>query len=210
MKELLDRILQLPKGQKIGLLIGLLLVLGAFYQMFLYSPRAIRITQLKEEIETARNERIKKRKLTSNLPKLKQESRQLEGMLREAVAQLPDKKEIPELLSSISSRASEAGLQILTFRPRGENLRDFYAEIPVDIVVRGGFHNVVRFFDEVGRLDRLVNIQNIGIRNPKVKDGALSVDTSSQATTFRFLDDAERKKIAAQKKAQKKSGRRKR
>ena len=210
MKELLDRILQLPKGQKIGLLIGLLLVLGAFYQMFLYSPRAIRITQLKEEIETARNERIRKRKLTSNLPKLKQESRQLEGMLREAVAQLPDKKEIPELLSSISSRASEAGLQILTFRPRGENLRDFYAEIPVDIVVRGGFHNVVSFFDEVGRLDRLVNIQNIGIRNPQVKDGALSVDTSSQATTFRFLDDAERKKIAAQKAAQKKSGRRKR
>ncbi len=210
MKELLDRILQLPKGQKFGLLIGLLLVLGAFYQMFLYSPRAIRITQLKEEIENARNDRIRKRKLTANLPKLKQESQQLEGMLREAVAQLPDKKEIPELLSSISSRASEAGLQILTFRPRGENLRDFYAEIPVDIVVRGGFHSVVKFFDEVGRLDRLVNIQNIGIRNPQVKDGALSVDTSSQATTFRFLDDAERKKIAAQKKAQKKSGRRKR
>jgi len=145
-KELLDRILQLPKGQKVGLLIGLLLVLGAFYQMFLYSPRAIRITQLKEQIETARNERIRKRKLTSNLPKLQQESQQLGGMLREAVSQLPDKKEIPELLSSISSRASEAGLQILTFRPRGENLRDFYAEIPVDIVVRGGFHNVVSFF----------------------------------------------------------------
>ncbi len=210
MKELLDRILQLPKGQKVGLLIGLLLVLGAFYQMFLYSPRAIRITQLKEEIENARNDRIRKRKLTANLPKLKQESQQLEGMLREAVAQLPDKKEIPELLSSISSRASEAGLQILTFRPRGENLRDFYAEIPVDIVVRGGFHNVVSFFDEVGRLDRLVNIQNIGIRNPTVKDGAISVDTSSQATTFRFLDESERKKIAAQKKAKKKSGRRKR
>jgi len=55
-----------------------------------------------------------------------------------------------------------------------------------------------------------VNIQNIGIRNPQVKDGTLSVDTSSQATTFRFLDEAERKKIASQKAAQKKSGRRKR
>jgi len=209
-KELIDRVLQLPKGQKIGLLIGLLLVMGAFYQMFLYSPRAIRISHLKEEIENGRNERTRKRILAANLPKLKQESQQLEGMLREAVSQLPDKKEIPELLSSISSKASEAGLQILTFRPRGENLRDFYAEIPVDIVVRGGFHNVVRFFDEVGKLNRLVNIQNIGIRNPVVKGGELSVDTSSQATTFRFLDDAERKRIAAQKKAQKKSGRRRR
>ena len=210
MKELIDRVLQLPKGQKIGLLIGLLLVLGAFYQMFLYSPRAIRISHLKEEIETARNDRTRKRMLAANLPKLKQESQQLEGMLREAVSQLPDKKEIPELLSSISSKASEAGLQILTFRPRGENLRDFYAEIPVDIVVRGGFHNVVRFFEEVGKLNRLVNIQNIGIRNPVVKDGKITVDTSSQATTFRFLDKAERKRIAAQKKAQKKSGRRRR
>ena len=117
MKELIDRVLQLPKGQKIGLLIGLLLVMGAFYQMFLYSPRAVRISRLKEEIESGRNERTRKRILTANLPKLKQESQQLEGMLREAVSQLPDKKEIPELLSSISSKASEAGLQILTFRP---------------------------------------------------------------------------------------------
>ncbi|NIO06762.1 MAG: type 4a pilus biogenesis protein PilO, partial [Deltaproteobacteria bacterium] len=175
MKELIDRILSLPKGQKVGLLIGCLILVGALYQFTIYSPRAIRINDLKGQIETAKNEREKKRRLTANLPKLKQESQQLEGMLREAVSQLPDKKEIPELLSSISSRASEAGLQILTFRPRGENLKDFYAEIPVDIVVRGGFHNVVSFFDEVGRLDRLVNIKNIGIRNPQVKEGGLFV-----------------------------------
>ena len=119
-------------------------------------------------------------------------------MLKKAVAQLPDRKEIPELLSSISSKASGAGLEILIFRPKAETALDFYAEIPVDIVVRGGFHNVVTFFDEVGRLNRLVNIKNIEMRNPKVIDGRMSVQTSTQAITFRFLDEAERARIAAQ------------
>lgn len=208
MQELIDRILQFPKGQKIGLLFGLIFIVAAFYQMFVYSPRSVKMLNLKDEIENARRESAKKRALSSNLPRLKKENQKLEGMLKEAVAQLPDKKEIPELLSSISSKAREAGLQILTFRPQAEKLQDFYAEIPVDIVVRGKFNNVVKFFDEVGRLNRLVNIRNIGIRNPQVKNGVITVDTSSQATTFRFLDKAERARIAAQKKAQKRSRRR--
>lgn len=208
MQELIDRILQFPKGQKIGLLFGLIFIVAAFYQMFVYSPRSVKILNLKDEIENARRESAKKRALSSNLPRLKKENQKLEGMLKEAVTQLPDKKEIPELLSSISSKAREAGLQILTFRPQAEKLQDFYAEIPVDIVVRGKFNNVVKFFDEVGRLNRLVNIRNIGIRNPQVKNGVITVDTSSQATTFRFLDKAERARIAAQKKAQKRSRRR--
>lgn len=208
MQELIDRILQFPKGQKIGLLFGLIFIVAAFYQMFVYSPRSVKMLNLKDEIENARRESAKKRALSSNLPRLNKENQKLEGMLKEAVAQLPDKKEIPELLSSISSKAREAGLQILTFRPQAEKLQDFYAEIPVDIVVRGKFNNVVKFFDEVGRLNRLVNIRNIGIRNPQVKNGVITVDTSSQATTFRFLDKAERARIAAQKKAQKRSRRR--
>ncbi len=142
--------------------------------------------------------------LTRDSAKLKKQLDELNIMLKKAVAQLPDRKEIPELLSSISGRAREAGLEILIFRPQAENLRDFYAEIPVDIVVRGGFHNVVTFFDEVGRLNRLVNIRNIEIRNPEVKGTKMSVQTSTQAITFRFLDEAERARIAAAKAAKKK------
>lgn len=203
MQELIDRILGMPKGQKIGILFAIIFILAAFYQMFVYSPRSVRIASLKDEIENARGERTKKVSLASNLPKLREESRKLETLLQQAVSQLPDKKEIPELLSSISGKARESGLEILTFRPQPENTRDFYAEIPVDIVVRGGFGSVVKFFDEVGKLDRLVNIRNIGIRNPQIKSGVVSIDVSSQATTFRFLDEAERKSLAAQKAKQK-------
>ena len=203
MNELFDRILLLTKAQKIGLLAGLILVIVGLDWTFLYSPLSIRIFNLEEQIKNARIERIRKKNLTRDSAKLKEQLGELNLMLKKAVAQLPDRKEIPELLSSISGRAREAGLEILIFRPQGENLRDFYAEIPVDIVVRGGFHNVVTFFDEVGRLNRLVNIRNIEMRNPEVNGAKMSVQTSTQAITFRFLDEAERARIEAARAAKK-------
>lgn len=204
MNELIDRILSLTKAQKVGLLAGLILIIVGLDWTLFYSPLSLRIFDLEEQIKSARIERIRKRNLTRDSAKLKEQLDELNYMLEKAVAQLPDSKEIPELLSSISGRAREAGLEILIFRPKAENLRDFYAEIPVDIVVRGGFHNVVTFFDEVGRLNRLVNIRNIEMRNPEVKGTKMSVQTSTQAITFRFLDEAERARIAAAKAAKKK------
>src|SRR5262249_52684481 len=117
----------------------------------------------------------------------------------------PDQKEIPDLLMNISNKARESGLDILTFRPKAEAPQDFYAEIPVDVSVRGGFHNLVSFFDEVGRLNRLVNINNIDMKNSKPNDDAVVVDTTALVTTFRFLTDEERAKLAAEKAAKEKA-----
>ncbi len=201
MQELLNRILDLPQQQKLAALGGLILLILGLDYFFVYSPNADQISKLTQEIENSRNERDKKKKEVANIPKLKQQMAELDGRLKEAVAQLPDRKEIPDLLSTISSKVKEAGLDILVFRPRAENLQEFYAEIPVDIVVRGGFHNVVTFFDEVGRMSRLVNISNIEFRTPKESGDQMIMESSSLATTFRFLDEAERARMAAQKAA---------
>ena len=205
MKELLDRILDLPRQQKIGALAGLVVAILLLDYFLFYSPRSDEISKLTQEVESQRNERDKKKKEAANIPKLKEQMAQLDGRLKEAVAQLPDRKEIPDLLSSISNKVKESGLDILIFRPRAENIQEFYAEIPVDIVVRGGFHNVATFFDEVGRLNRLVNIANIELRNPKAKEDQVIMDVSTVATTFRFLDEAERGKIAAERAAKEKA-----
>jgi len=205
LKELLDRILDLPRQQKIGILAGLIVAILLLDYFLFYSPRSDEISKLTQEVESQRNERDKKKKEAANIPKLKEQMAQLDGMLKEAVAQLPDRKEIPDLLSSISNKVRESGLDILIFRPRAENIQEFYAEIPVDIVVRGGFHNVATFFDEVGRLNRLVNIANIELRNPKANEDQVIMDVSTVATTFRFLDEAERGKIAAERAAKEKA-----
>jgi len=203
MNELLDRIFALPKQQRTMILAVLILVLLALGYVFVYSARSARIADLSEQIKSLSAERDRKKVLASNLPKLKQQLQQLDGMLKEALAQLPDRKEIPDLLSSISTKARESGLEILVFRPRAETPKDFYAEIPVDIIVKGGFHNVVTFFDEVGKLTRLVNINNIELKNAKANGDQMIMEVSTLATTFRFLDEAERAKLAAAKGAKK-------
>ena len=199
MNQLLTQILRLPRQQKVGVLGGVilfLLILGYFY---VYLPGDDKLVRLAEELGTVKADRDKKRALSANLLKLQKELQEWDSKLKLAVAQLPDRKEIPDLLSSLSTKARESGLEILLFRPRAENFKEFYAEIPVDIVVRGGFFNAVTFFDEVGKLNRLVNIDNIDLKNPKVGSEPVVLDISTLATTYRFLDDAERKKLADEK-----------
>ncbi|HEY6364960.1 MAG TPA: type 4a pilus biogenesis protein PilO [Candidatus Binatia bacterium] len=199
MNQLLTQILRLPRQQKVGILGGVilfLLILGYFY---VYLPGDDKLVRLAEELGTVKADRDKKRALSANLLKLQKELQEWDSKLKLAVAQLPDRKEIPDLLSSLSTKARESGLEILLFRPRAENFQEFYAEIPVDIVVRGGFFNAVTFFDEVGKLNRLVNIDNIDLKNPKVGSEPVVLDISTLATTYRFLDDAERKKLADEK-----------
>ncbi|MEK6600378.1 MAG: type 4a pilus biogenesis protein PilO, partial [Candidatus Binatota bacterium] len=65
--------------------------------------------------------------------------------------------------------------------------------------------NMVTFFDEVGRLNRLVNISNIEFRNPKASDDQVIMEASTLATTFRFLDEAERARKAAERAAREKA-----
>jgi type IV pilus assembly protein PilO len=197
--QLLTQILGLSRQQKVGILAGLilfLLILGYFY---VYLPGDDKLAKLADEVGSVRADRDKKRALSANLPRLQRELQEWDSKLKAAVAQLPDRKEIPDLLSSLSTKARESGLEILLFRPRAENFQEFYAEIPVDIVVRGGFFNAVTFFDEVGKLNRLVNIDNIDLKNPKVGSEPVVLDISTLATTYRFLDDAERKKVAEEK-----------
>src|SRR5204862_2242237 len=112
------------------------------------------------------NQKSMKAPKAANLASMRKNLKRLDAELKKAVAQLPEKREIPDLLRNISTKAQQSGLDILVFRPRAENYQDFYAKIPVDITVKGNFHNTVSFFDEVGRMHRLVNIDNISFKNP--------------------------------------------
>ena len=199
MNELLDNLLERPGIQKIGILAVTIILIAALYYSFLYAPRSDELAKLTDSVEIAQNEKKVKTQKSANLLRLRKDLQQLDIELKKAVAQLPEKGEIAELLSRISAKAQEVGLDVLLFRPRAEAFQDFYAEVPVDITVKGNFHNTVSFFDEVGRLDRLININNIGFKNPTVNGDKVLLETTSVATAFRFLDEAERKKVAEDK-----------
>jgi len=105
--------------------------------------------------------------------------------------QLPDKSEIPNLLENISSLGKAAGLEFQMFKPNPEVPMTFYAEIPVDIKVQGTYQDIVRFFDNVSKMPRIVNITDINISSPqKMAAGANKLTTACKATTFKYIEGA--------------------
>ena len=199
MNQLIDKILELPKLQKIAILVVVTILAAALYYSFLHVPLGDQIAKLADSVEIAKNEKLTKSQKAASLPRLRQDLARLDLELKKAVAQLPDRKEVADLLSSITARAQSAGLDVLVFRPRAETLQEHYAEVPVDITVKGNYHEMIDFFDHVGRLDRLINIDNIGFKNPTVNGERVLVETTTVATAYRFLNEAERKKVAEEK-----------
>jgi len=212
MNELIERIMELPPRQRLMLLVGAIGLLFFGYWYFLYGPRDERITNLKQELSALEQERDRKAKLAEDLNEARQQVNDLEAALKEAVSQLPDTKEIPDLLSGISRVGHEAGLEIVQFRQRPERFEDFYAEVPVEMLVRGSYFEVESFFARVSQLQRIVNIKNISIKTPDlIPEDPVRLETSCSATTFRFLNEEERERIRKQREAEaKKKGKKKR
>jgi type IV pilus assembly protein PilO len=207
MKDLLDRFFDLESRER--LLVSVLIVgivLGGYWYL-VYSGRRTAIAETTTKVAELRVQRDTKQKLVANLDAQRATVHELEAEVRRAEARLPDRKEIPDLLSSVSSAGRESGLEVLLFRQKSERYQDFYAEVPVEVLVRGNYHQVATFFDRVGQLDRIVNVTDISMKTPKEDDGSIIVDTSCSAVTFRFLDEAERARIAKEKAEQaKKAG----
>ena len=112
----------------------------------------------------------------------------MEKRLKQALRQLPDSKELPGLLTDVSSLGKNAGLEFKAFRPRDEIAKDFYAEVPIEIEFSGDFHDIARFFDKVSKLPRIVNVSQLEMEIAGQEFGSTRLKVHGEATTFRFLE----------------------
>jgi type IV pilus assembly protein PilO len=197
-----EKVLKLPTKQKILILVFVSIIEIAALVWFLYLPKHNELNGLKAEIIKLQDEINEKTKIANNLPKLQIEYEQLNRELAQALTELPNSKEIPSLLTSITELGKNAGLDFLTFRPKAEAPKDFYAEVPIDIIVSGSYYSVANFFAAVSNLPRIVNISNVSFSDIKTSNNRMMTKVTCLATTFRFLDKKEIKddKKAAQKK----------
>jgi len=186
-----EKILKLPTKQKIIILVAVVILEAAAMVWFLYIPKFREETKLKADLSKLQTEIDDKTRIANNLPRLKAEYEQLNRELALALTELPNSKEIPSLLTSITTLGKNAGLDFLVFRPKGEVLKDFYAEVPVDISVSGSYFSVANFFAAVANLPRIVNITNVSFADIKNINNRMMTRVNCLATTFRFLDKKE-------------------
>ena len=190
MQQYLDKFGKLPGSTKLLILVAAVALVGFGYYMTFRIPQQELLEGLQGTIQTLTAERDKSAKIAEHLDEYKAEVARLQEDLERAKALLPNDREIPNLLKSVANLGKKVGLQFLLFRPLPESTRDFYAEVPVEISISGGYHEVALFFAKVGQLKRIVNIQNVTLSSPVEKNGKMQVTVSGQAVTFRFIEGA--------------------
>lgn len=142
--------------------------------------------QLKEQYKSKIQQAI-------NLDALRKQKQQVAEYVVTLEKQLPSKAEMDALLSDINQAGLGRGLQFELFKPGQVVVKDYYAELPINIKVTGNYHDVGSFASDIANLPRIVTLNNMNLATGK--DGTLSLDAI--AKTFRYLDKDE---VAAQRK----------
>ena len=136
-------ILKLPLWQRFLILVVTWFILaGAFYWL-IYGAKLTESKTLNTKLTGIKEDVAKKQKIADELPKFKKEMEELNNQLKEALAALPNEKEIANLLESISDAAKTARLDVLTFKPGKETPKGFYAELTIDMKVEGGYGSII-------------------------------------------------------------------
>ena len=104
-------------------------------------------------------------------------------------AELPQNKDIEELLAQLNDIGKKSGLEISRVEPGAETVSggEFFARIPVRMVVSGNYHEIALFLQEVANMRRIVNVNNIKLDGAKLKNEKVVLNSSFMATTFRFV-----------------------
>jgi type IV pilus assembly protein PilO len=191
-----DKIGKLSKLYRILLCLGVFVLLVGPFLYFSFLPKLSQIDSLGKQSSSLEKKLSVAQQKASQLKSYQQKLENAKFEFKVVTKKLPEKQEIPSLLSSISQSGRDAGLDILLFRPLPERDKDFYAEIPVSITVKGSYQNVAIFFDKVSRLNRIVNIDDIKMRAAK---GGENLTTSCTAITYRFIEAKPKKQTTPKK-----------
>ena len=162
-----EKIEKLTVLQRMLIAVGLIVVIVAGFVWYLIWPKVGQISEYRTKLEKIEKQLTTAKRNAAALKKFQAKMQEAEAQFKTAMRALPEKEEIPSLLTSISKSGQDAGLEFLLFEPKPEVRKEFYAEIPVAINVTGGYHDMAVFLDKVARLSRIVNVRDISMGRTK-------------------------------------------
>lgn len=162
------------------------LVLAGYW--FMWKPSMEELEAVRGKEAELRNVFMAKKKEAINLPIYRQQMVEIERTFGALLRQLPDKSQMDGLLTDINQAGLEVGLEFELFRPGAENPADFYAEKPISIRVIGTYHQLGAFAQNIGKLSRIVTLEEMSI-SPLGAGENLGLNAT--AKTFRYLDAGE-------------------
>jgi len=184
-----DSIEKIKMPIRIAISVGTVVILVGLYVWSMYLPKTQEIADTEQQIANLQQKLSRAIVRARGIKKFEAELAEVDAHFQEALKLLPNTKEIPTLLKSITQLGTDSRLEFRLFNPQKESPRDFYMVIPVAIEVSGTYHDVAVFFDKVGRMERIVNILNVSM-NP-VGDRSNILTTRCDAVTYRFKGETD-------------------
>jgi type IV pilus assembly protein PilO len=195
-----------PLAPRVAVFIGLLAATIAAIWWFDWREQALTLEQRQAEEVRLREDWVSKKRQAVNLDEHRRQLSEIDRQFGALLKQLPNRAEMDSLLSDINQAGLGRGLQFDLFKPGSDIVKDFYAEMPIDIKVLGGYHDLGEFASDVAQMPRIVTLNNITLEADK--DGRLKLD--AKAVTYRYLDEEElAKKRQAEKAARDAKGKKK-
>lgn len=185
LSSFIEQMEQRPFGQKLLLTATGVVLLGLILAYVLLYPRWKEIGVVREDIEEERTKLTQVRLAQARIAQFKKELVDLDARSERIKLMLPDSKEIPGLLKTVSHLGLQQGLEFLLFKPEKEIPREYVAEIPVTLHLKGTYHQVGVFFDRVRMLPRIINIKQLELGGYEEKSGKIT--GRCQLITFRVL-----------------------
>jgi len=207
---LTDRLSKIPRAQRMVSYVGFYVLVTLAYGAVLYLPGSAKLQGLADNHAELVEQKSLVEARVKHKDRYEDEQVELEAQLKEAVRALPNQREMDGLLKGTSALAKKVGLEVRKFRPLPELRREYVAEVPVELEVAGGYHDVAMFFDRLSKSDRIVYVRDIEMNTPVENSGKVNLAVSGNVVTFRFLSDDEIAEAAAADTTKKKGSRRRR
>ncbi|MGK4002787.1 type 4a pilus biogenesis protein PilO [Sorangium sp. So ce1036] len=180
----LDR---LPPLAKFGVGALFAALVGILYFVGFYADVDSQIASATQQQQSLQAELTKAQASKAAYQKDLDEKTRREQLSREQKKILPDESETPAFLSAIQGVATVSGVNLTSWSPTEEIPQEFFSKVPMKLTLTGKFHQVAKFFHGVGRLDRIINLEEVQIKNPKVEGSDVQVEVECLATAFRAV-----------------------
>ncbi|CAM3096979.1 type 4a pilus biogenesis protein PilO [Corallococcus sp. ZKHCc1 1396] len=205
MDKYLDQLAKAPPAVKFGGLAALVVIITVANFFLAIQPTEEAITARASERRKLDLELAEKSEIAQNLNERRREMDVLEQKLAEAQTELPERRDMEELLAQINDIGKKSGLEISRVEPDKEYVGsgEFFARIPIKMTVSGNYHEIAMFLQEMANMRRIVNINNIKLDGATLKNEKVVLQSNFLATTFRFVETkpaADPKKPAEKKK----------
>jgi type IV pilus assembly protein PilO len=178
-----------PIMPRIAAALGIIVVVLVAGYFIFWSDQIDELNQLQAKELQLKEDYKAKLAQAVNLEPLKKEKDQVSQYVFRLEKQLPSKAEMDALLSDINQAGVGRGLQFDLFRPGQASVKNYYAELPIEIRITGSYHDLGQFTSDIASLPRIVTLNNLTISEQNNQSSPLTMD--AVAKTFRYLDTDE-------------------